>query len=65
MAETKTEDLELIWGARDIAKAIRRTPRVTWGLLEAGEIAGAKKVGKRWCVSLHKLRETFGLSEAA
>jgi hypothetical protein len=64
MADT-TESLELIWGAREIGLLINRNPRVTFGLLETNQIPGAKKIGGRWCVSLHKLRETFGLSEAA
>lgn len=58
-------DLDLIWGAKAIGVAINRTPRITFALLEGGHIDGARKVGGRWCVSLRKLREAFGLGEAA
>ncbi|RWP30576.1 DNA-binding protein [Mesorhizobium sp.] len=57
--------LDMIWGARAIGALINRNPRVTFALLETNQIPGAKKIGGRWCVSLHKLRETFGLTEAA
>lgn len=59
------DDLDIIWGARAIGVIINRNPRVTFGLLETDQIPGAKKVGNRWCVSRHKLREAFGLTEAA
>lgn len=38
---------EVVWGAAEIAKVINRTPRQTFGLLEAGQLP-AKKVGGRW-----------------
>lgn len=60
-----TDDLDIVWGARAIGLLINRNSRVTYGLLEAREIPGARKVGNRWCVSRHKLREAFGLAEAA
>ena len=62
---TETEPLGLIWGARDIGRIINRNERVAYALLEENHIPFAKKVGGRWCVPLVKLREHFGLSEAA
>lgn len=49
----------VIWGARAIGKAINRNERVAYGLLESGQIPGAKKVGGRWCVTAHALRRVF------
>ncbi len=39
---------ELIWGAANIGKAIGRTEKSAFQMLEAGKIPGAKKVGGRW-----------------
>ncbi|NTI03453.1 DNA-binding protein [Agrobacterium rhizogenes] len=39
--------LELIWGAAEIAKAIGRSQRATFYMLDNGELP-AKKVGGRW-----------------
>lgn len=49
----------VIWGARAIGKAINRNERVAYGLLESGQIPGAKKVGRRWCVTARTLRQVF------
>ncbi|OOO26379.1 hypothetical protein BS627_04845 [Agrobacterium salinitolerans] len=53
MAE-KNAVVDLVWGGEEISKVIGRTPRVTFSLLEKGEIP-AKKVGGRWVASLQKL----------
>ena len=52
-------NLDIIWGVKAISVAINRTDRVTYRLLETGEIPPAKKVGGRWCVSRRKLVEHF------
>lgn len=41
--------MNLIWGANAIAKALGRTERATFHMLEHGQIPGARKVGGRWC----------------
>ena len=41
--------LDLIWGVREIAKAICRPERATFYLLETGKILPARKIGGRWC----------------
>ena len=51
--------LDIVWGARAIGKAINRNERVAYGLLESGQIPGARKLGGRWCVTAQKLREFF------
>jgi len=50
----KMESADLVWGGEEISKVIGRTARVTFSLLEKGEIP-AKKVGGRWVASRQKL----------
>jgi hypothetical protein len=59
------ETLDLVWGAASIAALIGKTTRATFGLLEAGELPGAKKVGGRWVISRRKLLALFEAEEAA
>ncbi|WP_312222591.1 DNA-binding protein [Rhizobium rhizoryzae] len=54
----KNGQLELIWGAEEIARAIGRTPRVTFNLLSTGKLP-AKKVGGRWVAERSKLIAFF------
>lgn len=54
----KAEQADLVWGGEDIAKVIGRTARVTFSLLEKGELP-AKKVGGRWVASRQKLIDFF------
>jgi hypothetical protein len=42
---------EIVWGARAIANAIGRTEKATFAMLEAGKVAGARKVAGRWAFS--------------
>ena len=51
-------ELDLVWGGRDIAKAINRNPRQTFYLLETGAIP-ARKVGKIWVADRGELRNWF------
>ncbi|MBD8555527.1 DNA-binding protein [Rhizobium sp. CFBP 8762] len=53
-----TVKTELIWGGAEIAKIIGRTQRVTFSLLEKGELP-AKKVGGRWVAERGKLIAFF------
>ncbi len=52
------EQIDLIWGGEEIAKIIMRTPRITFSLLEKGELP-AKKVGGRWVAERSKLIAFF------
>ncbi|MBY2921050.1 helix-turn-helix domain-containing protein [Rhizobium leguminosarum] len=50
--------LDLIWGAEQISKAIGRTRRSTFDMLEKGELP-AKKVNGRWVIERSKLVAFF------
>ncbi len=52
--------LDVIWEAEGIAQAIGRTPRQVNHMLATGALAGAKKVGGRWCITRDALRTLFG-----
>lgn len=49
---------DLIWGATTIAKAINRSRRQTFHLLEQGHLP-AKKIGARWVASRAALQQFF------
>lgn len=51
-------DLDLIWGASEIATFIGRTRRQAFRMLEEDELP-ARKVNGRWVASRQKLREFF------
>jgi len=53
-----------IWGAAAIGRAINRTTRQAFRLLETGEVP-ARKIGGRWATTPRQLRETFGGKAAA
>ena len=61
MSEKK---LDLIHGAEAIGKAIGKTPRQAFWLLETGKILGAVKVGRSWAVSYRLLAKQFGVEVA-
>jgi hypothetical protein len=48
MSTAAAGSTEIVWGARAIACAIGRTEKATYTMLEAGKIAGARKVGGSW-----------------
>jgi hypothetical protein len=60
--EALVNDLGVIWGAETIGKAIGRTKRQTFYLLENGQIPEARKVGRCWVVSRSALQRQFGVS---
>ena len=62
MAETESP-LDLIWEVSAIARAIGRTERQTFGMLEKG-LLPAKKVGGRWVAERSKL-VAFFMEDAA
>jgi hypothetical protein len=49
---------DILWGAGEIAKFIRRSARQTFHLLEAGHLP-ARRVGNRWCASKKRLRDAL------
>lgn len=48
-------DLGVIWGAEEIGKALGRTKRQAFYLLETGQLKGAVQIGKRWCITARAL----------
>ena len=49
---------KILWGAKEIAKAIDGQPRQVFHLLEAGKLPG-RKVGRRWVTTQAALDEFF------
>lgn len=58
MTEITENSLDLLWGATEIARVIRRTRRQTFNMLENGELP-ARKVGGRWVIERSKLAAVF------
>lgn len=56
---TTNDNLDLVWGAKEIGKIIGRNERMTFHLLTTGEIPGAKRVGGRWVIERTKLISFF------
>jgi hypothetical protein len=50
---------EVIWGAEAIGVAIGLSKRKVFHLLETGQLEGAKKIGRRWCITRHNLMANF------
>jgi hypothetical protein len=55
--ESDTSD-DLLWGVREIGKAIRRSDRRAYHLLARGLLPG-RKVGASWVASRRKLLEAL------
>ena len=51
-----TENTDLLWGAREIAKYIRREEGTVQDLLKRGDIP-ARKIGKLWCSTKKELAD--------
>ena len=60
----QSENMELVWGATEIAKVIGRSARSTFHLLERGDLP-ARKVGSRWVADRGNLVEFFRKGVAA
>jgi hypothetical protein len=54
----KPKQLDLIWGAAEIARLIGRSERATYDILEKGHIP-AKSVNGRWVIERSKLIAFF------
>jgi hypothetical protein len=55
----------VIWGAEEIGRAIGRTTRQAFHLLETGQLRGAKKIGGRWVITTSALRANFEATDIA
>ncbi|WP_095201641.1 hypothetical protein [Mesorhizobium carmichaelinearum] len=58
MTSNDLSDLELIWGAPTIARAVNLNQRQTYYALESGHLP-AQKVGSQWVTSKSALRQYF------
>ncbi len=58
MSTLPSENLDLIWGAKAIAKALGVTERACYHMLEAGALP-ARQVGSRWVASRKALEAFF------
>jgi hypothetical protein len=58
-----TNEIDLVWEVKNIAKVIGRTERQTFHLLASGQLP-ARKVGDRWVAERNKLIR-FIMGEAA
>ena len=56
---TADSDDRIIWGAKNIGRAINRNERQTFALLEGGKIPGAKKIGHIWTVRQRRLMQIW------
>jgi hypothetical protein len=56
---TETHD-DFLWGCEAISKAIGRNRRVTFWMLEKGELKSPKKIGGRWFVARIALLKELG-----
>jgi hypothetical protein len=57
--ETLGEPLDLVWGAAEIGRLIRRTRRQVFHMLEKGQIPAARKIGGCWVISRSALQRQF------
>ena len=55
---TTVSQIDLVWGAEEIAKVIGRTSRQTFHMLTSGQLP-AKKVGDRWVADRNQLARFF------
>ncbi|AWC25485.1 hypothetical protein CO731_04982 [Aminobacter sp. MSH1] len=57
--ETKTEELDLIWGIEDIGKLIGRNYQQTYHMVATGKLPMVRQIGERYVVSRAKLIAFF------
>ena len=50
---------EIIWGAEAIGSAIGLSKRQTFHALETGSLRGARKLGRKWCITRQNLLANF------
>ena len=58
MQQPEAQPLDLVWGAKAIAKVLGVTERACFHMLEKRELP-ARQVGQRWVASRRKLQEHF------
>jgi hypothetical protein len=65
MSSHETNPVGVIWGAAEIGRAIGKTTRQAFHLLETGQLQGAKKIGGRWAITHRALRANFEAADTA
>jgi hypothetical protein len=58
------EGSDIVWGAAEIGRVIRKSERQAYYLLEAGLLPG-RKIGRQWCASRGKLLRALLGEESA
>ena len=58
-AQVEPAALDLIWGARSIARVLGCTERKTYHLLESGALPCCRQIGSRWVASRSALDAFF------
>lgn len=57
--ESIVENTDVVWGAKAIGQVLNLTERQAFHRLEAGQIPGAKKIGKSWAASRSAIQRMF------
>jgi hypothetical protein len=57
--------IRIVWGVAAIARAIGRTERSVYPLVETGQLPGAKRIGGKWGLDLDRFHAVFDDSAAA
>jgi hypothetical protein len=57
--ESIVENTDVLWGAKAIGQVLNLTERQAYHRLEAGQIPGARKVGKTWAASRSTILRMF------
>lgn len=55
----ETEELDLIWGAEEIADELNLEPRQVYHMLKSGTLKAARRIGGKWCADRRLLRRQF------
>jgi hypothetical protein len=56
---TTAPSAEIVWGARAIGATIGRSEKAAFAILEAGKLAGARKVAGRWALNTAVFFKSF------
>lgn len=65
MSRQEPNPFGVIWGAAEIGRAIGKSSRQTFHLLETGQLQGAKKIGGRCAITTSALKSNFEAADIA
>jgi len=63
--ESIVKNTDVIWGAKAIGQALGLSERQAFHRLEAGQIPGARKIGKSWAASRSAILRMFSADDPA